>query len=115
MANIKEYDMEKALKFLKEQEKVCIDYLKGFTEQELLDYKGDDKVEDIKQIITEAQEAIEELEEAMKPKTCEGCVHFNKYYKFVTFMKYTNRCEKHSLYVENDFCCNRYDPKDENV
>lgn len=54
-------------------------------------------------------EAIEELEEAMKPKTCEGCKQSwepnNQ-----TFHKYF--CEYLRIPVHGDFYCNRYKPKD---
>lgn len=63
-------------------------------------------------ISSNINEAIAELEEAMKQKSCDGCKHFNEYYKFADFVKDTNRCEKHSMYVEYDFYCNRYEPKE---
>ena len=50
--------MSKALKLLKEQLRLRSKY------------KG---VSSMKQLIKETAEAIAELEEAMKPKTCEGC------------------------------------------
>ena len=54
-------------------------------------------------------EAIAELEEAMKPKTCEGCKQswepnnqtFHKFY-----------CEYLRIPVHSDFYCNRYEPKE---
>lgn len=69
--------MEKALKFLKEQEKACNAYMGAFTEQDLIDYEGDDEVEAVKKYLIEAKEAIAELE-AMKPKTCYGCDNNHK-------------------------------------
>ena len=54
-------------------------------------------------------EAISELEEAMKPKTCEGCKQSwepnNQ-----TFHKYF--CEYLKIPIHGDFYCNRYKPKD---
>ena len=53
-------------------------------------------------------EAISELEEAMKPKTCEGCKQSwepnNQ-----TFHKYF--CEYLKIPIHGDFYCNRYEPK----
>ena len=52
---------------------------------------------------------ITELEEAMKPKTCEGCKQSwepnNQ-----TFHKYF--CEYLKIPVHGGFYCNRYEPKD---
>ena len=54
-------------------------------------------------------EAINELEEAMKPKTCEGCKQSwepnNQ-----TFHKYF--CEYLKIPIHSNFCCNRHEPKD---
>ena len=54
-------------------------------------------------------EAIAELEEAMKPKTCKGCKQSwepnNQ-----TFHKYF--CEYLKIPIHSNFCCNRYEPKD---
>lgn len=54
-------------------------------------------------------EAIAELEEAMKPKTCDGCKQSwepnNQ-----TFHKYF--CEYLKIPVHGCFYCNRYEPKD---
>ena len=55
------------------------------------------------------EDAIAELEEAMKPKTCEGCKQSwepnNQ-----TFHKYF--CEYLKIPIHGDFYCNRYEPKD---
>ena len=55
------------------------------------------------------EEAIAELEEAMKPKTCYGCKQSwepnNQ-----TFHKYF--CEYLKIPVHGGFCCNRYEPKE---
>lgn len=52
--------------------------------------------------------AISELEEAMKPKSCEGC-------KFCGGMDKESfcvlKCMPAHLY-EFEFCCNRYEPKE---
>lgn len=102
--------MEKALKFLKEQEKACNDYLGAFTEQDLIDYEGDDEVEAIKQVLTEAQEAIVELEEAMKPKTCNECEwwDFNSYGIFKKCFNGKGNC----VSTESSFGCNRFKQRD---
>lgn len=46
-------------------------------------------------------EAIAEIEEAMKPKTCSMCKHLNKYYCYVL-----------DTTVEESFYCTEYEPKD---
>ena len=57
----------------------------------------------------EINEAIEELEKDMKPKTCEGCKQSwepnNQ-----TFHKYF--CEYLKIPIHGNFYCNRYKPKD---
>ena len=52
-------------------------------------------------------EAISELEEAMKPKTCEGC-KFRNTVKFVQVESETLEC--YSVCVRN--CYDYYEPKD---
>ena len=57
----------------------------------------------------EINEAIAELEEAMKLKTCDGCKQSwepnNQ-----TFHKYF--CEYLKIPIHGNFYCNRYEPKD---
>ena len=59
--------------------------------------------------VGDIDEAIAELEEAMKPKTCEGCKQSwepnNQ-----TFHKYF--CEYLKIPVHGGFYCNRYEPKE---
>lgn len=85
--------MEKALKFLKEQEKACNDYMGAFTEQDLIDYEGDDEVEAVKKCLIEAKQAISELEEAMKPETCEGC-YWQKMYNINDIFNHCDNCAR---------------------
>ena len=60
-------------------------------------------------------EAIAELEEAMKPKTCDGCKHWGD--EFDVGEK-TRMCHKGiqeaytTAITDDDFYCNRYEPKD---
>lgn len=61
------------------------------------------------------KEAIAELEEAMKPKTCEGCKHYlsDSYYENTGCCSLgvgSGYCVHNT--VDNTFCCNRYEPKD---
>lgn len=85
--DIKGLEMEKALKFLKHMKQTDTPY--NFRECEL-------------------NEAIAELEEAMKPKTCVGCKQSwepnNQ-----TFHKFF--CEYLKIPVHGGFYCNRYEPK----
>ena len=60
-------------------------------------------------------ERIKELEEAMKPKTCSTC-------KYEILSGWMRGCEvqawdvfsdgAHDSHIDDDFCCNRYEPKD---
>lgn len=107
--------MEKALKFLKEQEKACNDYLRAFTEQDLIDYEGDDELEAVKKCLIEAKEAIAELEKAMKPKTCLYCKHYSQS-KFYGDLKVVKYCHENRLGIDDInfqiFYCNKFEPKD---
>lgn len=55
-------------------------------------------------------EAINELEEFMKPKTCEGCEwwDFNSYGIFKKCFNGKGNC----VSTESSFGCNRFKPKD---
>ena len=53
-------------------------------------------------------ERIKELEEAMKPKSCDGCSQSWKP-NTQTFHKYF--CEYLQIPIHGDFCCNRYETK----
>ena len=59
-------------------------------------------------------EAINELEEAMKPKTCYGCKHYSKS-KFFGDVNSTQYCHENRFGTRDidfsKFCCNRYEPK----
>ena len=59
--------------------------------------------------------AIVELEEAMKPKTCLGCLHCNKAYQLTSCPpQYELNCGVFKTVFVNDFkqYCSRYEPKD---
>ena len=47
-------------------------------------------------------EVEKELEEDMKSKSCEGCRHIHQGWW----------CNENGIKVNLDFCCNRYEPKD---
>ena len=80
--------MEKALKFLK-------DYRKS--------------IPDHKTYNAELDEAIAELEEAMKPKTCNGCSNLEDIGKSYKHCK--ELCINISHYTDSTFYCNRYEAK----
>ena len=88
----------KALEILKEISTKCE------TDENFMGYTYDAKKVD--KLI---HEAIAELEEAMKPKTCYVCKQSwepnNQ-----TFHKYF--CEYLKIPIHGNFCCNRYEPKD---
>ena len=68
-----------------------------------------------KQVLLQTQidEAIAELEELMKPKSCSTCKHGTMY--MGTDRKWCEASIKQDgmTTVDKDFCCNRYEPKDE--
>ena len=79
--------------------------------KDIVENSNEDKYEDMteEELKAHVYEAISEIEEAMKPKTCEGCKQSwepnNQ-----TFHRYF--CEYLKIPVHGDFCCNRYEQKD---
>lgn len=105
--------MNKALKILKEIE----EYYSLILARELATRKP---VKTIDDRINSIQEAIAEIEEAMKPKSCSICKH-SFYWKEIDRLEctkldkpYCYNCEEELSMVEvtGDFYCNRYEPKE---
>ena len=51
------------------------------------------------------------FEEAMKPKTCMGCSNYSYEGNNVGICSYFT-CPKTDMYLDKDFCCNKFEPKD---
>ena len=60
----------------------------------------------------ETQEAIVELQEAMKPKTCADCKHRSNLAENLTNTVNNGFCIENGFFTKYGFCCNRYNPKD---
>ena len=58
------------------------------------------------------KEAISELEEAMKPKTCISCENYSYEGHNVGICSYFT-CPKTDMFLNKDFYCNRYEAKAE--
>ena len=56
--------------------------------------------------------AIAEIEEAMKPKSCETCIHRNHLDKSLVNKVTNGFCVENGFFTKYGFCCNRYEPKD---
>lgn len=82
--------MEKALKLLKI---LRDDYIHGELDKDI-------------------NEAIIELEEAMKPKTCISCENYSYEGHNVGICSYFT-CPKTDMFLNKDFYCNRYEAKAE--
>lgn len=82
--------MEKALKLLKI---LRDDYIHGELDKDI-------------------NEAIIELEEAMKPKTCISCENYSYEWHNVGICSYFT-CPKTDMFLNKDFYCNRYEAKAE--
>ena len=82
--------MEKALKLLKI---LRDDYIHGELDKDI-------------------NEAINELEEAMKPKTCISCENYSYEGHNVGICSYFT-CPKTDMFLNKDFYCNRYEAKAE--
>ena len=87
---------------------------------------GDKTLEVIDKIFDEFGEQLQDkddeiellkhrVEEAMKPKTCLGCLHCNKAYQLTSFPpQYELNCGVFKTVFVNDFkqYCSRYEPKE---
>ena len=56
--------------------------------------------------------AIAELQEAMKPKTCEGCKHRSHLDESLTNKTTNGFCVENGFFTRHGFCCNRHEPKE---
>lgn len=59
-------------------------------------------------------EAINELEEFMKPKTCDTCTYFDNKLWGGNCLNFGFRCTSTGAEAhrpDDGFCCNRYEPK----
>ena len=63
----------------------------------------------VRPFVNRIYQDITELEEAMKPKSCDGCKQSWKPNN-QTFHKYF--CDYLQIPTHGDFCCNRYEPKE---
>ena len=57
------------------------------------------------------EEAIAELEELMKPKSCETCLHRSHLDEALTNKVTNGFCVENGFFTKRGFCCNRYEPK----
>ena len=57
-------------------------------------------------------EAIAELEEDMKPKTCDGCKHRGHLHESLTNKITNGFCVENGFFTKHGFCCNRHEPKE---
>ena len=66
-------------------------------------------------VLTFIQEAIAELEEAIKPKTCATCTYFDNELWGGNCLNFGFRCTSAGAEAhrpDDGFCCNRYKSKD---
>lgn len=94
--------LKKSLKFQKTQVG-GYGYLKDKEYKEVVDKK-----------IMDLDEAISELEELIKPKSCETCKHIKGIYPKLgqTYCAIGIEDLNYDLGVKKDFCCSRYEPKE---
>ena len=62
----------------------------------------------------ELDKAIAELEQAMKPKTCDTCTYFDNELWGGDCLNFGFRCTSAGAEAhrpDDGFCCNRYEPK----
>lgn len=87
--------MEKALKILNRLKEQIVD---SYTQPYNVEISYTEDFE------SDIVQAIGELEEAMKPKECSKCKHIHQGWW----------CNENGIRVTLDFCCNRYEAKDNN-
>ena len=103
--------MEKALEVLKEIEEFYnLVLARELATRKPVRKKVDEDLQSIYNRLDEIREAIAELEEAMKPKTCEGCNNLEDIGKSYKYCK--ELCINISHSTEMTFYCIRYEPKD---
>ena len=93
--------MEKALEIL-----TGLRQAKSYDENYPTDYEIQEAIEELKA----KNERIKELEEAMQPKTCDGCNNLEDIGKSYKYCK--ELCINISHSTEMTFYCIRYEPKD---
>ena len=90
--------MNKALKILKDiRADDCFDKYMNMTDEEI------DLLLD---------EAIAEIKEAIKPKTCDGCKHRSHLDESLTNKTTNGFCVENGFFTRHGFCCNKHEPKD---
>ena len=95
--------MEKALEILKHYHNLC---------SQLFVQTGDEEYRDE---YVKINEAIAELEKAMKPKTCDTCTYFDNELWGGNCLNFGFRCTSAGAEAhrpDDGFCCNRYKSKD---
>ena len=58
-------------------------------------------------------EAIAELEALQQPKSCEECVHRSFIDEALTNKVTNGFCIENGFFTKRDFCCNRYEAKEQ--
>ena len=92
--------MEKALEILKHYHNLC---------SQLFLQNGDEEYRDE---YVKINEAIAEIEEAMKHKTCDGCKHRSHLDESLTNKTTNGFCVENGFFTRHGFCCNKHEPKD---
>lgn len=59
------------------------------------------------------REAIAELEEAMKPKSCSTCMHRSILDEALTNSVTNGFCVENGFFTRRGFCCNRFESKEQ--
>ena len=100
--------------FIRKHDDACCYYFDGYYSSCIEEFLGE-IYDDFEAEIKAKEERIKELEEAMKPKTCLGCLHCNKAYQLTSCPpQYELNCGVFKTVFVNDFkqYCSRYEPKD---
>ena len=63
-------------------------------------------------LYNDCKEAIAELEEVIKPKTCDGCKHRSHLSENLTNQTTNGFCVENGFFTKHGFCCNKYEPKE---
>lgn len=72
----------------------------------------DENYSTVKEMEESIHYLLKRIYDSFENRSCKNCFYFNSKYQLLDINNsITNRCEKLSLYVTDDFCCNKWESK----
>ena len=91
----------------------ALDLLKTILENGLSSYNEEDDTVLVNGWWVTLEECIAELEALQQPKSCEECVHRSFIDEALTNKVTNGFCIENGFFTKRDFCCNRYEAKEQ--